>query len=170
MMKINMDAASGVAASAGFDVVKHEFLVFSLGHEEYAIDIGNVAELRSYGPVTAIVNAPAYVKGIVNLRGRLVPIIDLRIKFGCANPNYDQFTVVVILNVASGLAGVVVDSVSDVVALTADQMKPVPSVSAADDADFVTGVGTVDDRMLVLIDLEKLLADQDVSAISKLAA
>jgi len=152
------------------DVQKREFLVFGLNNEEYAIDIGTVSELRGYGMVTAIANSPAHVKGVINLRGAIVPIIDLRIKFGQQAPTYDQFTVAIILNVNGQTAGMVVDSVSNVVALTSEQLKPAPKTSSCDDAEFITGIGTIDDRMLILIDVEKLIFNSEISTLDRLAA
>jgi purine-binding chemotaxis protein CheW len=151
-----------------------EFLSFRLGNEEYGVDIQKVQELRAYTPVTAIANAPAFVKGVVNLRGVIVPIIDLRIKLGLATPTYDQFTVVIILFVGSGQVGVVVDSVSDVQTLTPEQIKPVPpvhaSAGASAGANFVTGIGALDERMIILVDIELLLAGAEGVPSEQLAA
>ncbi|MEQ6600667.1 chemotaxis protein CheW, partial [Pseudomonas aeruginosa] len=93
-----------------------EYLTFTLGREEYAIDILRVQEIRGYDQVTAIANAPPFIKGVINLRGAIVPIVDLRIKFHLAEVTYDPFTVVIILNIGRRIVGVVVDSVSDVIA------------------------------------------------------
>src|SRR5499427_10152371 len=103
-----------------------EFLTFRLGAEEYGIDILKVQEIRGYDQVTRIANAPGFIKGVVNLRGVIVPIIDLRIKFNLGEAKYDAFTVVIVLNVLERVVGVVVDSVSDVLALGADEIKPAP--------------------------------------------
>jgi purine-binding chemotaxis protein CheW len=172
MSKIYSDTSitnhSGMAGT--IDVQTREFLVFGLNNEEYAIDIGTVNELRGYGTVTAIANSPIHIKGVINLRGVIVPIIDLRIKFGQQDPAYDQFTVAIILTVNGQTAGMVVDSVSNVVALTNDQLKPAPKMSSGEEAEFITGIGTVDDRMLILIDVEKLVFTSEISAIDRLAA
>src|SRR5689334_8246758 len=132
-----------------------EYLSFRLGNEEYGIDIQKVQELRGYTPVTRIVTAPGYIKGVVNLRGLIVPIIDLRIKLGLAT-TYNELTVVIILSFGGNLTGVVVDGVSDVVALTADQIKPVPHVGSTVDAEYLVGVGSLDERMILLMDIERL--------------
>jgi purine-binding chemotaxis protein CheW len=148
-----------------------EFLTFTLGKEEYGIDIQSVQELRSYETVTQMANAPAYIKGVVNLRGVIVPIIDMRIKFGLGNATYDQFTVVVILNVYGSTLGIVVDSVSDVIALTAEQIKPAPQMGATIATDYMTGLGTLDERMLILVDIEKLMASPEMGlVVPRLAA
>lgn len=149
---------------------KLEFLSFRLGSEEYGIDIQKVQELRGYTVVTRIANAPAYIKGVVNLRGLIVPILDLRIKFALGAPSYDQFTVVVVLNVGASLVGMVVDSVSDVVTLTAAQLKPVPAMAALVDAGYLLGMGALDQRMIILIDIDKLLASGDIGLVAPLAA
>jgi len=138
-----------------------EYLTFRLGGEEYGIDILKVQEIRGYEAPTRIVNAPSFVKGVVNLRGAIVPIIDLRLKFALETANYDAFTVVIILNVGGVVVGVVVDAVSDVIALTPDQVKPAPGFDGAMDSTFITGIGAVRDgdreRMLVLVDIERLV-------------
>ena len=147
-----------------------EFLAFTLGQEEYGVDIQKVQELRGYDAVTRIANAPEHIKGVVNLRGIIVPIIDMRIKFNLGTPTYDQFTVVIILNIASRVMGMVVDSVSDVITLSPEQVKPAPEMGAVLDADYLIGLGTLDDRMLILVDLEKLMTSEDMGLVEKLAA
>lgn len=147
-----------------------EFLAFTLGQEEYGIDIQKVQELRGYDTVTRIANAPAHIKGVVNLRGIIVPIVDMRIKFNLGTPTYDQFTVVIILNIANRVMGMVVDSVSDVITLSPDQLKPAPEMGATLDTEYLIGLGTLDDRMLILVDLEKLMTSDDMGLIEKLAA
>jgi purine-binding chemotaxis protein CheW len=144
-----------------------EFLSFRLGTEEYGIDILKVQEIRGYDAVTRIANTPEFLKGVINLRGTIVPIIDLRIKFGLGNPVYDEFTVVIILNVASRIVGVVVDSVSDVLTLTDEQMRPAPEFSAALDTQYVIGLGAIDDRMLILVDIEKLIGSRDMGLVDE---
>lgn len=147
-----------------------EFLSFRLGAEEYGVDIQNVQELRGYTPVTSIANAPAHLKGVVNLRGLIVPIIDLRVKLGMADPVYDSFTVVIILSVGESKVGVVVDSVSDVINLTPAQVKPVPQLAAGTDSSYVIGMGALDERMIILVDIAQLLSSSDIAALERLAA
>lgn len=130
-------------------------LVFGIGREEYAIDIALVQELRGYGGVTRLANAPDCLKGVIHLRGAIVPLIDLRIKFGQAAPGYDASTVVAILNLGGRTLGIVVDRVADVVALTPEQLHPAPRVGAP---DHVLAVASVDQRMLILVDMARLLA------------
>jgi len=146
-----------------------EFLTFTLGAEEYGMDILKVQEIRGYDAVTAIANTPAFIKGVINLRGIIVPIVDLRIKFNLGKIDYDQFTVVIILNLSNRVVGVVVDSVSDVLTLTPDQIKAAPALSASLDTRYIMGLGTVDQRMLILVDIEKLMSSRDMELVEDAA-
>ena len=143
-----------------------EFLTFRLGGEEYGIDILRVQEIRSYEQPTRIANAPSFIKGVVNLRGVIVPIVDLRLKLGCDTANYDSFTVVIVLNVKGRVVGAVVDSVSDVLQLTKEAVKAAPELSSSVDTSFITGIGNVGDRMLILIDIESFMSSADMGLIS----
>lgn len=147
-----------------------EFLAFTLGDEEYGIDIQNVQELRSYDTVTRLANTPEFIKGVVNLRGIIVPIIDMRIKFSLGTPVYDQVTVVIVLNIGGRVMGMVVDSVSDVITLTSDEIKPPPQMGTSINTDYLIGIGALDQRMLVLIDIARLMSADDIGLIEKLAA
>lgn len=147
-----------------------EFLTFTLGAEEYGMDILKVQEIRGYDSVTVIANTPEFIKGVINLRGIIVPIIDLRIKFKLGNVNYDQFTVVIILNLGARVVGIVVDSVSDVLSLTPEQIKTAPSLSAALDTRYILGLGTVDERMLILVDIEKLMSSNEMALVDETTA
>ncbi len=154
-------------AESGKENVGHEFLAFTLGAEEYGIDILKVQEIRGYEAVTHIANAPEFIKGVINLRGVIVPVIDMRIKFCLGAPVYDQFTVVIILNIGVNIMGVVVDSVSDVTTLTPEQIKPPPAMGAVFKTDYLIGLGTLDERMLILIDIDKLMSSDDMGVIEK---
>jgi purine-binding chemotaxis protein CheW len=145
-----------------------EFLTFRLGAEEYGIDILKVQEIRSYEQPTRIANSPSFIKGVVNLRGVIVPIVDLRIKLGCDTAEYNSFTVVIVLNVKGRVVGAVVDSVSDVLALDAQTIKPAPEMNSAVDTSFITGIGSVGDRMLILMDIEGLMASAEMGLINEL--
>jgi len=142
-----------------------EFLSFTLGKEEYGISIQKVQELRGYDTVTRIANVPDFIKGVVNLRGIIVPIVDMRIRFQLGTPTYDALTVVVIMNLSSRVVGMVVDSVSDVVTLTPEQIKPAPDMAGAVATNYLTGLGTIDDRMLILIDIDKLMNSPEMGLI-----
>ncbi len=142
-----------------------EYLTFILGPEEYAIDILKVQEIRGYDAVTTIANAPAFIKGVINLRGTIVPIVDLRIKFNVGVAEYTPFTVVIILNLGTRVVGVVVDSVSDVTMLRADQISPTPEFAATVDTQYILGLGTLDDRMLIVIDIERLMLSSEMALV-----
>jgi len=141
-----------------------QFLTFRIGAEEYGIDILRVQEIRSYEPPTRVAHAPAFVKGVVNLRGVIVPIVDLRLRLGQSG-EYNAFTVVIVLNVLNRVVGIVVDSVSDVLELSAEQIKPRPEVAAALDARFITGLGKIAERMLILLDIQAMVGSPDFGLI-----
>jgi purine-binding chemotaxis protein CheW len=151
--------------------VTRQYLSFHLGAEEYGIDILRVQEIRSYEKPTRIANAPDFIKGVVNLRGVIVPIVDLRLKLGCETAEYNSFTVVIVLNVKGRVVGAVVDSVSDVLELAKDAIKPAPEMASAVDAGFITGIGSVTtgdvQRMLILMDIEALMASQEMGLIGE---
>lgn len=146
-----------------------EFLVFSLGDEEYAIDILKVQEIRGYENVTRIANAPAFIKGVTNLRGSIVPIVDLRIRFRLSEARYDGQTVVIVVNIGERVVGIVVDGVSDVLTLPQEQIKPPPEFGLGLPLDYLYGLGSLDDRMLVLVDIERLLSSEDLALMDKSA-
>src|SRR3972149_7482604 len=149
-------ATAGMVAAAP---ASNEYLTFTLGKEEYGIEILKVQEIRGYESVTRIANAPEFIKGVVNLRGIIGPIVDMRIKFNLGEAEYNEFTVVIILNVAGRVVGMVVDGVSDVIQLAAEQIRPAPDFSASTfDTQYITGLGTLDERLLVLMDIEKLMS------------
>lgn len=150
------------------DGAGEEFLAFRLGGEEYGVDILKVQEIRGYENVTQIANAPAYLKGVVNLRGIIVPILDLRIKFRQDKVNYDQYTVVIIVDLHERITGIVVDGVSDVLTLAPGQIRQAPQLSG--DTDYIRGIGSVEDRMLILVDIEKLLDTEELAALEAAAA
>jgi len=146
-----------------------EVLSFRLGKEEYGISILKVQEIRGYDAVTRIANAPAFLKGVINLRGQIVPIVDMRIRFALGQAEYDAFTVVIILNIGRQVIGMVVDSVSDVVTLAPEQVRPAPSIGGGIDADHLLGLGTVGERMLILLDIERLMASPEMGLVTTMA-
>ena len=169
-MMERMEVRTGAATAAGVS----EFLTFKLGGEEYGIDILKVQEIRCYEAVTRIANAPASIKGVVNLRGVIVPIVDLRVKFALGEARYDTFTVVIILNVAGRVVGAVVDSVSDVMELGEGHVKPAPEFNSLLDAGYIMGLGTVQsgegERLLILVDIERLMSSPDMGLLERAAA
>jgi purine-binding chemotaxis protein CheW len=163
-MKDTHDLAGAASAVAS------EILAFTLGQEEYGIDIQKVQEIRGYDAVTKIANAPNFIKGVINLRGIIVPIVDMRIKFNLGTPTYDQFTVVIILNIGNRVVGMVVDSVSDVITLALDQIKPAPAMGTALNTDYLVGLGTIEERMVIVVDIDKLMSSEDIGLIEEAAA
>ncbi|MES2932079.1 MAG: chemotaxis protein CheW [Pseudomonadota bacterium] len=172
MQQASSNPASGLVnnTGSGKEIAGHEFLAFTLGKEEYGIDILKVQEIRGYEAVTRIANAPEFIKGVINLRGIIIPVVDMRIKFNLGTPIYDQFTVVIILNISGRVIGMVVDSVSDVTTLSPEQVKPAPEMGAAFNTDYLIGLGALDERMLILVDIDKLMSSADMGLLEKLAA
>jgi purine-binding chemotaxis protein CheW len=152
------------------DISGSEYLAFTLGSEEYGIDILKVQEIRGYEAVTRIANAPEFIKGVINLRGIIIPVVDMRIKFNLGTPTYDQFTVVIILNIGGRIMGMVVDSVSDVTTLAPEQIKPAPEMGTAFNSEYLMGLGTLDERMLILIDIDRLMSSSEMGLIDRMAA
>ena len=145
-----------------------EYLTFRLDNEEYGIDILKVQEIRGYEPPTRVADAPEFIKGVVNLRGTIVPIVDMRLKFGCSKAEYNAFTVVIILSLRSRIVGIVVDSVSDVMELSSESLKTAPDMDGVIDSGSVLGLGSLGDRMLILLDIERLMSAPDMGLVSSL--
>lgn len=154
-----------INAEAGSEAGNNEFLAFKLGKEEYGINTLKVQELRGYEKPTRIANAPDFVKGVMNLRGAIVPVVDMRIKFKLGEATYNESTVVVILNIGGRIAGMVVDSVSDVIVLAPERIKPAPEMGTAFNSEYMTGLGTLDERLLILIDIERLMASPEMGLV-----
>lgn len=140
-----------------------EFLSFTLGEEHYAVDIMKVQEIRGWEKATKIANAPDFIKGVINLRGDIVPIVDLRIKFNVGEPTYNEFTIVIVLQIHSRIVGIVVDSVSDVVRLTPEQIRPAPEFGVAFDSRYLDGLASVDDQMIILVDIAELITSEELA-------
>jgi purine-binding chemotaxis protein CheW len=157
-----LDTGAGIVSSG-------EYLTFTLGQEEYGIDILKVQEIRGYEAPTRIANAPPFIKGVINLRGVIVPIIDLRIKFNLAKPSYDQFTVVIILNIGRRVVGAVVDGVSDVIQLGSESLRPAPEFGSILDTRYILGLGTLEQRMIIVVDIESLMSSQEMALMDEAA-
>ncbi|NEX20644.1 chemotaxis protein CheW [Thiorhodococcus mannitoliphagus] len=144
-----------------------EYLTFNLGDEEYGIDILKVQEIRGYDAVTKIANSPEFIKGVINMRGVIVPIIDMRLKFNLGQVEYNQFTVVIILNIAGRVIGMVVDGVSDVIALSNNKISPAPEFGAVLDTDYINGLATLEERMVIMVDIEKLMTSGEMGLVDQ---
>ena len=171
MNQSNVTSSNGVAnftpKSGALELAIREFLAFKLGDEEYGMDILRVQEIRSFEKPTRMANAPAYILGVINLRGVIVPIIDMRIKFNLAQVNYDTFTVVIVLNIGKQVVGMVVDGVSDVITLTPEQLRPVPEFSSTIGSDHLLAIGSLENRMLILLDIEKLMTSAEMGLVAE---
>ena len=149
--------------------MKRELLTFTLGEESYGLDILKVQEIRGYETPTRIANTPDFIKGVINLRGHIVPIVDLRVKLSLGEANFDASTVAIILNVLGRTVGVVVDGVSDVIALAPEAIKPAPEFGSVLDTQYILGLATVEGRLLIIIDIEKLMGSRDMALVSEAA-
>jgi purine-binding chemotaxis protein CheW len=139
-----------------------EYLAFSLGGEEYAIDILKVQEIRAYERVTRIANLPAFIKGVMNLRGAVVPAVDLRVRFNVGAAEYNASTIVIVINIGQRTIGMVVDGVSDVVILKPADVRPAPQIAGVLTSDFLEGVAILDKRMLIIVDLDGLMTSKEM--------
>jgi len=146
-----------------------EYLTFVLGSEEYGLEILKVQEIRGFDAVTQIANTPSFIKGVVNLRGKIVPIVDLRIKFNLGKVEYNEFTVVIILNLRGRVVGIVVDGVSDVMDLKESHIREVPDLVSSIDTQYILGLASVDERMLILVDIERLMNSQEMELMESMA-
>ncbi|ANG93287.1 chemotaxis protein CheW [Enterobacteriaceae bacterium 155047] len=164
-----MTGMSNVTKLAG-EPSGQEFLVFTLGDEEYGIDILKVQEIRGYDQVTRIANTPSFIKGVTNLRGVIVPIVDLRVKFSQGDVEYNENTVVIVLNLGQRVVGIVVDGVSDVLSLTSDQIRPAPEFAVTLSTEYLTGLGALGERMLILVNIEKLLNSDEMALLDMAAS
>ncbi len=165
-MNTTTELNTNVATSAGsLKTAAGEYLTFVLGNEQYGIEILKVQEIRGYDAVTQIANMPAFIKGVVNLRGKIVPIVDLRIKFNLGKVEYDEFTVVIILNLNGRVVGIVVDGVSDVRELRDEHLKEVPALVTRIDTKYIVGLATVEQEMLILVDIEKLMSSEEMELV-----
>lgn len=148
-------------------VDSRQVLTFILAEEEYAVDILRVQEIRGWSAVTRIPNAPDYMKGVLNLRGAIIPVIDLRLRFGFGARAYDQTTVIVVVWVNSGdrqrSIGLVVDAVAETYAISNDDMSPAPLMGAGVEPDFIEGLATLDEKMIILLNLDYLLNSGDLA-------
>ena len=142
-----------------------EFLSFVLGKEHYALDIMSVKEIRGYEAVTKIANAPPFIKGVINLRGDIVPIVDLRLKFEVGEATYNEFTIVIMLNVAQRIVGIVVDGVSDVIRLADDEIRPAPDFGVAFDSRYLLGLVPIEDHMVILVNIESLISSDELGLV-----
>ncbi len=155
---------------SGIGTDEHQYLSFTLGNEHYGIDILRVQEIKGYTAVTRIPNTPAFIKGVLNLRGTIVPIVDLRRKFGMPEAEYTVFTVIIVVVVRDRVMGVVVDAVSDVLNIVQKDVQPPPEFGTKVDVSFLSGIGKCADKLVAILDIDRLLSDTDMQQVNRLAA
>jgi len=143
-----------------------QYLTFTLGHEEYGVEILRVQEIKGYSPVTPIPNTPAYVRGVMNLRGAIIPVMDLRMKFGMPEAEYTAFTVIIVVTVGAKTMGVIVDSVSDVLIIGKGDVQPTPDFGSTVDAGFIHGIARAGEKLVALLDLDRALGNLDLTPVA----
>jgi len=163
------EQAEIVAERAGVVAGSSQYLTFLLGTEQYGVEILRVQEIRGYSAVTPIPNTPAFIRGVINLRGTVVPVVDLRAKFSMEATEYNKFTVIIVVTVGVRVIGLVVDAVSDVLDIPAAEIRTAPDLGVRVDTRFISGMATVGDRMTVLLDIERLLSDDEVAALGSVS-
>lgn len=147
-----------------------QFLTFTLQDEEYGIEILKVQEIKGYSKITPIPTAPHYIKGVLNLRGTVVPVVDLRTRFSMLEKEYDQFTVIIVVNLGAKVVGLLVDTVSDVLDIPTAEIEVTPELAGDVDSTCITGMGKIDDRIVMLLDIARLVGLEEISSLEELAA
>jgi len=142
-------------------VMSGQYLSFNLGQERYAVDILNVQEIRRFDTVTLVPDSPDYIKGVINLRGVIVPVMDLRLKLNMPAAQHDHFTVMIVLTIGARVIGIVVDSVCDVIELKRESILPPPQFSDGVHSSLICGISTLDETMVIVLDSERLTANED---------
>ena len=143
----------------------NQFVTFTLAEEEYGVDILRVQEIIGYKGFTKIPRVADFIKGVLNLRGTVVPVVDLRRKFAMDEKDYDKFTVIMIVEVAGRVIGIIVDAVSDVVSLDSDDIQPTPRFSEKIRTEFIKGMGRKEDKFIILLDIDKVLSDEELEIV-----
>ena len=163
-----IEAPEPYQIGTGYSTDGRQFLTFTLADEYYGIDILKVQEIKGFTTVTRIPNTPDYLKGVLNLRGTIVPIVDLRLKFGMGVTEPTSFTVVVVVNVRNRVMGFLVDAVSDVLDFDAKDIQAPPELGSTVDITFVEGIGNSNDHLITLLDIDRVLSDQEVKTVSEI--
>lgn len=161
-----------IRPGAGRDsaVGANQYLTFTLGNEDYGVEILKVQEIKGYSGITPVPNSPPWMKGVMNLRGTVVPVVDLRTTFSMEEREYNRFTVIILVSIGARIVGLVVDAVSDVLDVPADQVRPAPDMGARVDVRFILGMATVGEKLVVLLDMEKLLGSDGITMLEQAAA
>lgn len=147
-----------------------QLVSFTLGNEEYGLDILKVQEINRMMGITKVPNAPDFIEGVINLRGRVIPIVNLRKKLAQSEKEFDKYTRIVVVNCQGKAYGLIVDAVSEVLRLSENSVEPPPPLTSSNRSEYVKGVGKLDKKLIILLDLDKLVVDYDASSIEKIAA
>lgn len=163
---MTLETLSTPKSAASFTQDGNQYLTFSLGRETYGIEILRVQEIRGYSPATPIPNSPSWVRGVMNLRGTIVPVVDLRAKLGLELAQYGRFTVIIVVNVGTRVIGLIVDAVSDVLSFSPEDVQPAPDLGGSGDGRFARGIAHVQEALVVLLDLERVLGGAELETTS----
>jgi purine-binding chemotaxis protein CheW len=163
-----MQAIDTAPAQAAYAAGIQQYLSFALGDEQYGIEILRVQEIKGYSGITPIPNTPAHIRGVMNLRGTVIPVVDLRAKFHLESREYDKFTVIIVVTVGARIIGLVVDGVSDVLDISRSDIRPAPELGQADSTRFISGMVHVGERLVVLLDIATLLAEDSLGEVALL--
>lgn len=160
-----MEQFQALAQQIGMTVNGNQYLTFTLGEEEYGVDILRVQEIKGFSAATPIPNTPPHVKGVMNLRGTILPVVDLRVKFGLLSPTYDRFTVTIVVNVGGKVMGLVVDAVSDVLNIPTADIQEAPDLGSQVDTRFIASIARAGEKIVIVLNLETVLSDQELATI-----
>jgi purine-binding chemotaxis protein CheW len=144
-----------------------QLVTFSIGEEEFGVDILKVQEIIRMMGITKVPKAPGFVEGVINLRGNVIPIVDLRKRFGLEAREHDKHTRIIVIEINSTIVGFIVDAVSEVLRIPANTVEPPPPVVAGFDSEYISGVGKLEDRLLILLDLDRLLSSEEVDVLAQ---
>ncbi len=158
-----MEQLDALSDKISFATDGSQYLTFTLGQEEYGVEILKVQEIRGYSAVTPIPNTPNYIKGVMNLRGTIIPVVDLRAKLGMTEAEYNQFTVIIVVMVGTKVMGLIVDSVSDVLNIPKSDIQAAPDFGGDVDARFIQGMAKAGEKLVVLLDIDKVLNEEDLA-------
>jgi purine-binding chemotaxis protein CheW len=164
-MEAPMEQLDTLSSQISFATDGNQYLTFTLGEEEYGVEILKVQEIKGYSAVTPIPNTPPYIRGVMNLRGTIIPVMDLRAKFGLAATAYNQFTVIIVVLVGTKVVGVIVDAVSDVLNIPSTDIQAAPDFGAQVETRFISGMAKAGEKLIVLVDIEKVISDDEIAAI-----
>ncbi len=160
-----MEQLDGLSSQISFATDGNQYLTFTLGQEEYGVEILKVQEIKGYSAITPIPNTPPYIKGVMNLRGTIIPVVDLRSKFAMAEAEYNQFTVIIVVKVGPKAIGLVVDAVSDVLNIPKTDIQAPPDFGAQVETRFISGLAKAGEKLVVLLDIDRVVRDDELAAL-----